>query len=226
VQLQLSAGTIIVALRDVDPGSAFEIDAPSASVSLVRPGSYRIAVDNAGNTTVATRDGQSKVITRAGRSVTLRGGQAAQFGASGDVDVAALPAPDDFERWSTQHAQRWASDVGSSGYMSSDVVGAQDLDSYGEWVQEPDYGYTWYPTAVGVDWAPYRYGRWLWVAPWGWTWVDSAPWGYAPFHYGRWTYLRQRWGWVPAPPGSRAVYAPALVAWIAGPGGSARGGSA
>jgi hypothetical protein len=59
----------------------------------------------------------------------------------------------------------------------------------------------------------------LWIAPWGWTWVDSAPWGYAPFHYGRWTYLNGRWGWVPAAPRGRAVYAPALVAWVGGPGG-------
>jgi hypothetical protein len=184
----------------------------------MRPGSYRIGVDLAGNTTVATRDGQSQVITRAGRSVILRGGQAAQFGASGDVDVATLAAPDDFERWSVQHEQRWASDQDASRYVASDVVGAEDLDSYGEWVEEPDYGYTWYPTGMAVDWAPYRYGRWLWVAPWGWTWVDNAPWGYAPFHYGRWTYLRQRWGWVPAPPGTRAVYAPAMVAWIASAG--------
>ena len=225
VQLRLSAGSIIVALRDPDADSVFEVDAPSASVSLMRPGSYRIGVDNTGDTTVATRDGQSQVITRAGRSVILRGGQAAQFGASGDVDVATLAAPDGFERWSVQHGQRWASDPDVSRYVSSDVVGVEDLDSYGEWVQEPDYGYTWYPTVVAVDWAPYRYGRWLWVAPWGWTWVDNAPWGYAPFHYGRWTYLGQRWGWVPAPPGSHAVYAPALVAWISsagspgGPGG-------
>lgn len=230
VQLQLSAGSIIVALRepvatlrDADAGSAFEIDAPSAAVSLMRPGSYRIGVDNAGTTTVATRDGQTQVITRAGRSVILRGGQAAQFGADGDVDVATLAAADDFERWSMQHAQRWAREQDANRYVSSDVVGAEDLDSYGEWVEEPDYGYTWYPTAVAVDWGPYRYGRWLWVAPWGWTWVDNAPWGYAPFHYGRWTYLRQRWGWVPAPPGSHAIYAPALVAWI---GASAGAGSA
>ena len=37
------------------------------------------------------------------------------------------------------------------------------------------------PTAVAVDWAPYRYGRWAHVGRWGWTWVDDAPWGYAPF---------------------------------------------
>src|ERR1700722_4768187 len=46
-QLQLSAGTINVALRVLDPSTALEIDAPSAAVSLVRPGSYRIEVNDA-----------------------------------------------------------------------------------------------------------------------------------------------------------------------------------
>ena len=67
------------------------------------------------------------------------------------------------------------------------------------------------------DWAPYRYGRWIWVTPWGWTWVDDSPWGYAPSHYGRWTYLRQRWCWVPGPRHIHATYAPALVAWVGSP---------
>ena len=217
VQLQVSAGTANITLRELDPAVPFEIDAPNASVSLERPGSYRVGVDDAGNTVVAMRDGQAQVVTSAGQSVVLRGGQGAQFSASGDVDVAALGAPDDFERWCTQRAQRWARNQDASQYVSSDVVGSEELDNNGEWRQEPDYGYVWYPTQVAVDWAPYRYGRWLWVSPWGWTWVDSAPWGYAPFHYGRWAYLRQRWCWVPAPPRSRAVYAPALVAWIGGP---------
>jgi hypothetical protein len=219
VQLQISAGTTNITLRELDPAASFEIDAPNASVSLVRPGNYRIAVDDAGNTTVAMRDGQAQVITSAGQSVILRGGQGARFGASGEVDVAALGAPDNFDRWCAQRGQRWVQNQGASQYVSSDVVGAEDLNNNGEWRQEPDYGYVWYPTAVAVDWAPYRDGRWLWVTPWGWTWVDNAPWGYAPFHYGRWAYLRQRWCWVPAPPRSRAVYAPALVAWMGGRGG-------
>ena len=220
VQLQVSAGTTNITLRDLDPVAPFEIDAPNASVALVRPGSYRISVDLAGNTTVAMRDGQAQVVTSAGQSLILRSGQGAQFGPGGEVDVAALGPPDAFDRWCAQRAQRWAQDQNASQYVSSDVVGAQDLNDNGEWRQEPDYGYVWYPTAVAVDWAPYRYGRWLWVTPWGWTWVDSAAWGYAPFHYGRWAYLRQRWCWVPAPARSRAVYAPALVAWMGAPGGA------
>ena len=214
VQLQVSAGVVNIALRDLDRSGSFEIDAPNATVSLVRPGSYRLGVDSAGNTTVAMRDGQAQVITNTGESIILRGGQGAQFGPDGAVDVAPLAAADDFDRWCAQRQQRLAHSQYAAQYVSSDVVGAEDLDDSGEWSQEPDYGYVWYPTQVAADWAPYRYGRWLWVTPWGWTWVDSAPWGYAPFHYGRWAYLRQRWAWVPGPPHARAVYAPALVAWI------------
>jgi hypothetical protein len=219
VQLQLSAGTTNITLRQPDQAVAFEIDAPNASVSLVRTGSYRIEVDAAGNTTVAIRSGQAQVVTSAGQSVILRGGQGAQFASSGDVDVATVAGADEFDRWCAQRERRWAQNQDVTQYVSSDVVGAQDLDNYGDWSQDPDYGYVWYPTALAVDWAPYRYGRWLWVSPWGWTWVDNAPWGYAPFHYGRWASVGERWGWVPAPAGSRAVYAPALVAWMDEPGG-------
>jgi hypothetical protein len=48
--------------------------------------------------------------------------------------------------------------------------------------------------------------------------VDEAPWGFAPFHYGRWVYWRDRWCWAPGTYVQRPVYAPALVAWVGGPG--------
>jgi hypothetical protein len=75
----------------------------------------------------------------------------------------------------------------------------------------------WTPRYVVAGWAPYRFGRWVWVSPWGWTWIDDARWGFAPFHYGRWAYVRHRWCWVPGPRHVHAVYAPALVAWVGGP---------
>jgi hypothetical protein len=46
--------------------------------------------------------------------------------------------------------------------------------------------------------------------------VDDAPWGFAVSHYGRWANIRGTWGWVPGPVRSRAVYAPALVAFVGG----------
>ncbi|TMH55893.1 MAG: hypothetical protein E6H55_17770 [Betaproteobacteria bacterium] len=110
-------------------------------------------------------------------------------------------------------------DSSTSGrYVSSEMVGATDLDSYGAWESYATYGNVWFPTTVAVGWAPYRFGRWAWVGSWGWTWVDDAPWGYAPFHYGRWVWLSGRWGWCPGAFVRRPVWAPALVGWFGGPG--------
>ena len=65
-----------------------------------------------------------------------------------------------------------------------------------------------------VDWAPYRFGHWVWIGPWGWTWIDDAPWGFAPCHYGRWVHAGRGWAWAPGPREvRRPVFAPALVAW-------------
>ncbi len=80
----------------------------------------------------------------------------------------------------------------------------------------PEYGNVWMPTRVSSGWAPYRDGHWAWVDPWGWTWVDEAPWGFAVSHYGRWASIGGSWGWVPGPVAARAVYAPALVAFVGG----------
>jgi hypothetical protein len=76
----------------------------------------------------------------------------------------------------------------------------------------------WEPTRVSRDWAPYRFGRWIWKSPWGWTWVDDTPWGFAPFHFGRWIRIETRWLWVPGPRQVPVAYAPALVYWVKEPG--------
>ncbi len=122
----------------------------------------------------------------------------------------------DFEKWADDREERAARSE-STRYVSREVIGYEDLDEYGYWRSEPEYGHVWYPRSVAVGWAPYRYGHWVWVGPWGWTWMDDAPWGFAPFHYGRWAHVGSRWGWVPGPRAYRPVYAPALVAWVGGP---------
>ncbi len=136
---------------------------------------------------------------------------------TGDDDpaprLAAAGSPDSLDLWAEERDHR-EDESRTARYVSRDVVGYEELDGYGDWVVEPDYGSVWYPQVVIVDWAPYRFGHWAWIGPWGWTWIDDQPWGFAPCHYGRWVHMRRGWGWAPGErEGRRPVFAPALVAW-------------
>jgi hypothetical protein len=124
--------------------------------------------------------------------------------------------PNEFDQWCAARDQREAQSQ-SVRYVSRDTIGYEDLDQYGTWRMVPPYGMVWVPAGVGPGWAPYHSGHWAWVEPWGWTWIDDAPWGFAPFHYGRWAYAGF-WFWLPGTIAPRPVYAPALVAFVGGPG--------
>jgi hypothetical protein len=223
IQMRMTAGVVNVRVRWLEQGDHIELDTPNVALSLVRPGNYRVEVNDAGDTTVlkisegeaqADGPGQDHVVVRNQQIATFRG-----------VDVlsaqyATLGAPDEFDSWTLERDRRSDQVAGTqtSEYVSPDVTGYEDLHDNGTWSTDPEYGNVWTPSRVAVGWAPYQYGRWVWVAPWGWTWIDDQPWGYAPFHYGRWAYARQRWCWVPGPRRVRAVYAPALVGWVGSPG--------
>ena len=95
-------------------------------------------------------------------------------------------APDSWDHWNDER-DRYLESARSPKYVSPDVAGAEDLDQYGQWTQDPNYGNVWAPN-VGPGWAPYQDGRWVWEDYYGWTWVSYDPWGWAPYHYGRWFY--------------------------------------
>jgi hypothetical protein len=218
VQLQIDGGSIEITLDEPSGLEAFEVDAPNAALLLTQPGEYRLSVDNSGMTTVSVRAGRAAVQTGEQQNMTLSTGERGVYAAGGSYAVAQAGAPDEFDQWCQQRQARWLDAQAATQYVSSDAVGYEDLNDYGQWQPTPDYGYVWTPTQVPDDWAPYTTGSWAWVAPWGWNWIDTAPWGYAPFHYGRWMHIGRHWCWIPAPPGRHVPYAPALVAWVGGPG--------
>jgi hypothetical protein len=219
VQLQLPQGTIEVHLRQLAPGDAFEVDTPNLAFTPTRAGEYVISTDpNGTSTTITVREGEAQV-TGGGDSWTLSEGQQYSFNGTDQLAYAAQSAPEfgDFEAWCQDRDQRENNSV-SAKYVSRDVDGYYDLDEYGDWSADTDYGEVWYPRGVAVDWVPYHVGHWVYIAPWGWTWVDEEPWGFAPFHYGRWVLVGPRWAWVPGPVVVRPVYAPALVGFVGGAG--------
>ncbi len=224
-QIRITEGTLSVRVRSLEQDETFEIDTPNLAFSVLRPGNYKINVNEAGDATMVTvRNGEGEV-TGGGSAYTIHPRETGTFAGIDqlDADIQAFgDNGDDFDRWCSdrdRHADRSV----SARYVSSDVIGYDDLDDNGGWRSDPEYGNVWFPHTTIVGWAPYRYGHWVWISPWGWTWVDDEPWGFAPFHYGRWVVVRGVWGWVPSPPRSvgvayvRPVYAPALVAWVGGP---------
>ncbi len=221
-QIQLSVGTLLVRVRRLDDNETYEIDTPNLAFSVLQPGVYRITVDESGTTTaINVRSGQGEV-SGAGGAYSVYANEYDVFSGTDELVENSQPygpEPDSFDAWSQGRDSRW-DNSDSARYVSSDVVGYEDLDGQGAWESTPDYGNVWFPRSVEPSWAPYHDGHWSYIEPWGYTWVDDQRWGFAPFHYGRWISVRGAWGWVPCPPRAfgavyvRPVYAPALVAWV------------
>ena len=213
-QFELTEGSAALHVRALDSDDSIEIDTPTFAFVTREEGDYRIDVES-DRTAVSAIRGYGDVY---GSRVAYRIDGREQFVFYDqdlrDYDVAAIPRGDAFDRWAIERASREDRSP-SARYVNADLVGYVDLDTYGEWRSDPDYGNVWVPR-VAADWAPYRYGHWSWIDPWGWTWIDDAPWGYAPSHYGRWALLGRTWAWVPGPRTVRPVYSPALVAWVGG----------
>lgn len=222
VQIELSQGTLNLAVRQLAQGENFEVDTPTIAFVAAQPGIYRIDDDPSGTGSMVTVfQGSGTVYGENGVSREVTAGTSYRFNDSAlsSVDVNGLPQPDDFDRFCEARDANYDRYMRQEQpYVPPDMIGADDLDQYGQWDDTPDYGSVWYPSSVPVGWAPYRYGHWAWIDPWGWTWVDDEPWGFAPFHYGRWVYVSDRWGWLPGPVNVQPVYAPALVAFIGGSG--------
>jgi hypothetical protein len=224
-QVQLTEGSLRVRVKRLDPNETFEIDTPNLAFSILRPGTYRVNVNESGDSTVISVLGGDGEVTGGGQAYAVHAGQTASFEGTDQLnaDVQSYGGDDDFDAWCADRDRREDRST-SARYVSDDVIGYEDLDEYGGWRPVPEYGTVWFPHTTVVGWAPYRYGHWVYIAPWGYTWVEDEPWGFAPFHYGRWVTVGGVWGWVPCQPRAvvgveyvRPVYAPALVAWVGGP---------
>jgi hypothetical protein len=213
-QLEFAKG--ILTYRVLRPTEAsVEIDTPSVSVRPSRVGTYRISVNDAGETHVTARSGSVEVFSPNG-SQTVSAGQtliARGDPADPEYQIVAAVGYDEWDRWSDSR-DRALTQSGSPQYVGPGVSGTEDLDGYGTWTNVDGYGEVWRPT-VPPDWAPYQYGRWVWLDWYGWTWVSNDPWGWAPYHYGRWFYqANYGWLWYPGMRGVRHYWSPGLVAFF------------
>jgi hypothetical protein len=220
VLVELTQGTLNLHVRRAWEGQSYEIATPTLAMVVRERGDFRVDVDDRGAwTEVIAWRGFADIYGERAR-FSLREGEAVRFD---DPRLRGYrqfdpPPPDAFDRFVDARNRREERALARR-YVPEDMIGYADLDDYGRWSNDPEYGALWYPR-VAAGWAPYRDGRWIWQDPWGWTWVDDAPYGFATSHYGRWLRVGGRWAWLPTPVRSRAVYAPALVAFVGYGGGS------
>jgi len=217
-QFGLGQGSVHLRTYALEAGTTTELDTPNVAVTVLAAGDVRVDVDANGDWTVVTVYSGVAEVDGNGLQQTVGAGQALRLSGANPVAgqwVAQPSVRDALDTFSNQRDQAYLSgETAEQNYLNADTVGGADLQQYGSWLPEEDYGSVWFPTGVPAGWQPYCYGRWTWVAPWGWTWIDAAPWGFAPFHYGRWAIFGGRWGWVPGPPVVHPVYAPALVVFV------------
>lgn len=219
LQLQVHEGSLAVRLRAPQKAAELQVLTGEGRVAFDRAGRYRIDRRDA-TTHLTVWSGEAR-FEAPGTGSMVYPRQRAEFwfdSREGRVVYSLTdPREDAFSAWvAGRDYQDGRSAAGR--YVSPEMTGAEDLDRWGQWEEHGEYGTLWIPREVPPGWAPYRTGQWQWIAPWGWTWIDEAPWGFAPFHYGRWVWWRDRWAWAPGRWVARPVYAPALVAWIGGPG--------
>ncbi|HEX3549250.1 MAG TPA: DUF6600 domain-containing protein [Candidatus Elarobacter sp.] len=221
-EVQLAQGTIdLRVLGSPDPRT--DVDTPSVTVHPAAAGSYRVTVAADGRTYITARSGRAEVVSPQGTRDLDPGSTLIAQGtaANPSIETVEAVALDGFDQFNGERDARLERALAATQpYVNPNLQGVDDLDTYGRWVNDGQYGEVWVPTNVATDWAPYRDGRWVWEDSYGWTWLGYEPWGWAPYHYGRW-YRSAAYGWAWFPPAASVVtvWSPALVAFVGFGGG-------
>ena len=219
--LVLRQGRLGVRLSRREPQRRVEIDIPQGGVWPLVPGDYDItAGDEHTPGRLAVLDGRARFAGNGVDNLVATGSAGTLNGNNPVVTTLDGATADAFIAW-WRPDRADPVDPPALRYVSAEMTGYDALDENGSWQKFHGFGAVWFPSALPADWAPYRFGRWRWIAPWGWTWIDDEPWGFAPSHYGRWTRIPgadddepERWGWIPGKQVEYPAYMPAAVAFL------------
>jgi FecR protein len=217
-RMQLDQGRIDIKTFTYDTKQPYEIVTPRGTISLQHQGDYYVEAGSTQDPTrLGVRQGAAQIQAPNGQILAVRAGEVGELSGDGSapqlhtIQAAPPPMP---AYWADRDRQVVYDQPPQ--YLGAGVTGYEDLNAYGSWSNDPDYGQVWYARSVPNGWSPYSTGQWNYEQTYGWTWVDEQPWGFAPYHYGRWAQRNNRWFWVPPDRQQRAVYAPALVAFVGG----------
>src|SRR5579863_8496831 len=88
-QIQLTEGTLLVRVRRLDDTESYEIDTPNLPFSVLRPGLYRISVNEAGDATaIKIRSGEGEV-TGGGSAYTVLANESDTFSGTDHLNASS-----------------------------------------------------------------------------------------------------------------------------------------
>src|ERR1700722_594106 len=101
-------GSMRLTVFVLSPDNQVEIDTPNGSLTVLRPGSYRVDVDPAAGSTLVSVNSGSLQVNATGAAQTVSSGVAVQLVGTAPVQVLSVPLPgkDDFDEWCTRRDQR------------------------------------------------------------------------------------------------------------------------
>lgn len=207
--------------------SDFQVTVNNKTVALEHSGFFRVTSTNDDPMEVAVWKGSLSVHDTDSGDLVAVGKDETFVINPADVAEYALnkgTEADDLDDWSKQRDEALTTyNAANHNTQSPYQYGASDLDQYGQYTQDPQYGNVWQPYGVSMDWDPFSNGYYA-NSGIGTTWVSSYPWGWMPYRYGRWIFINGRgWCWAPgdwhtlnngpriahAPPGFHAPLPPA-----------------
>lgn len=139
-QLRLAQGTVQLRVRALFEGQHLEVDTPNLAFVISQPGNYRLDVNPASNTTRVVQSGGGVIYGDNGAAVNLGSQQQASY--TGTQLIPAAPGAawqDSFDAWAAARDRREDQSV-SARHIPRETIGYQQLDSYGDWSQDPAYG--------------------------------------------------------------------------------------
>ena len=145
-RLQLAQGRIDVKSFAMDANQPYEIVTPRGTVKLLQQGDYYVEAGSTEDPTrLGVRSGAAQIQALNGQVLAVRADEVAEVmgdGASPQLRTikTAPPAPPAY--WASRDRQVV---YDAPQYLSAGVTGYEDLNAYGDWINDGGYGRVWVP---------------------------------------------------------------------------------
>jgi hypothetical protein len=182
-------------------GSDFQIAVKNKTIALGHSGFFRVTSTNndpmeiavwKGDVSLHDPESGDDIAVNKNETFVLNPADVAEYALNKGTEA------DELDEWSKQRDDSLRAYAAANHYTQSPYqYGASDLNYYGQYTDDPEYGSVWQPNGVGADWNPFSNGYYAdsGIGP---TWVSSYPWGWMPYRYGRWVFINARgWFWQP-----------------------------